>query len=108
MALFYAAEMILGIQYMHSKGIVFRDIKPENVLITEDGHIKLADFGFAKRLLNHSKTFTFCGTPEYMAPEILFKSGYDYSVDWWSLGVVIFEMLTGYSPFYDTDPLKIY
>ncbi len=106
-ALFYATELVLTLEYLHQQRIVFRDLKPENVLIGCDGHIRLGDFGFAKKI-HKEKTYTICGTPEYMAPEVLNKEGYDESVDWWALGVIIFEMLVGYSPFYDEDPMKIY
>lgn len=85
-------------------------MKPENLLIDHDGHIKLADFGFAK-ILENDRTFTLCGTPEYLAPEIVKgskKTGYAKSVDWWALGILLFEMLAGYPPFYDCEPIGIY
>jgi serine/threonine protein kinase len=97
--LFYATEMISALDFLHSQNIVYRDLKPENILINQDGHIKLTDFGFAKVV--ESKTFTICGTPEYLAPEIILGTGHDISVDWWALGIVLFEMLAGYPPFYN-------
>jgi len=108
-ALFYACEILLAIQYLHKKDIVYRDLKPENLLIDKHGHIKIADFGFAKRIEN-DRTYTLCGTPEYLAPEIIkgSKVGYGKSVDWWAIGILIFEMLSGYPPFYDNEPVGIY
>jgi len=107
-SLFYAAEILLAIQYLHKKNMVYRDLKPENLLIDRFGHIKIADFGFAKRIEN--RTFTLCGTPEYLAPEIIkgSKTGYGKTVDWWALGILVFEMLSGYPPFYDNEPVGIY
>jgi len=95
-ALFYGCEILLAIQYLHRKEIVYRDLKPENLLIDKHGHIKITDFGFAKRIEN-DRTYTLCGTPEYLAPEIIkgSKVGYGKSVDWWALGILIFEMLSG-------------
>lgn len=108
-ALFYACEIMLAIQYLHKKEIVYRDLKPENLLIDKHGHIKITDFGFAKRIEN-DRTYTLCGTPEYLAPEIIKGSrvGYGKSVDWWAVGILIFEMLSGYPPFYDNEPVGIY
>ena len=81
------------------KNIIYRDLKPENILLDSDGHIKLTDFGLAKVLSDDDKTFTICGTPEYLAPEILLKNGYDRMVDYWTLGILLFELLTMRTPF---------
>lgn len=96
-ALFYACEIFLAIQYLHQRNVVYRDLKPENLLIDKNGHIKITDFGFAKQLDQSNRTLTLCGTPEYLAPEIIkgAKVGYGKSVDWWALGILIFEMLSG-------------
>lgn len=107
-ARFYAAEVVMALEYLHSSGIVFRDLKLENLVLSATGHIKLTDFGFAKNLTDTGRAFTLCGTPEYLAPEIIRGTGYSYAVDWWALGVLLFEMLSGYSPFYSTSPLDIY
>ncbi|KAI8353335.1 camp-dependent protein kinase 7 [Blakeslea trispora] len=105
-AKFYAAEVILAIEYLHSKDMIYRDLKPENLLLDAQGHIKITDFGFAKYVPDI--TWTLCGTPDYLAPEIIQSKGYGKAVDWWSLGVLIYEMLAGYPPFFDDDHLKLY
>ena len=105
-AKFYAAEVILAIEYLHKHDIIYRDLKPENILLDKYGHIKLTDFGFAKYC--NDVTFTIVGTPDYIAAEIIQTKGYNKSVDWWSLGVLIYEMLSGFTPFYDSNTLKTY
>ena len=97
---FYIIEIILGIEYLHSKNMIYRDLKPENILMDKEGHIKVTDFGLSKILDDmNDKVFTLCGTPQYIAPEVIQKKGYDKGVDWWSLGCIFYEMLTGYMPF---------
>ncbi|ODV60668.1 cAMP-dependent protein kinase [Ascoidea rubescens DSM 1968] len=105
-AKFYAAEVILALEYLHSFNIIYRDLKPENILLDRNGHIKITDFGFAKEVISY--TWTLCGTPDYIAPEIISAKPYGKSVDWWSLGILIFEMLSGYTPFYSKTPIKTY
>ncbi|KAM9181042.1 cAMP-dependent protein kinase catalytic subunit PRKX [Dugong dugon] len=104
--LFYSAEIVCAIEYLHSKEIVYRDLKPENILLDKEGHIKLTDFGFAKKLVD--RTWTLCGTPEYLAPEVIQSKGHGRAVDWWALGILIFEMLSGFPPFFDDNPFGIY
>jgi len=103
---FYASQLVLVLEYLHSNNIVFRDLKPENLLLCADGYIKLADFGFSKRV--QGRTYTLCGTPDYLAPEIVLARGYGISVDWWALGVLLFEMNAGYPPFYSNQPIRTY
>ena len=106
-SLFYVTEIVLALEYLHQQKIAYRDLKPENLLIGADGHIKLTDFGFAKKV-DDDLTFTLCGTPEYLAPEIIMSIGHNHGVDWWSLGILIYEMLAGYPPFYDQNPYEVY
>eukprot|EP01097_Dermamoeba_algensis_P000010 TRINITY_DN1003_c0_g2_i1.p1 TRINITY_DN1003_c0_g2~~TRINITY_DN1003_c0_g2_i1.p1 ORF type:complete len:702 (+),score=214.46 TRINITY_DN1003_c0_g2_i1:95-2200(+) len=105
---FYASEVVLALEYIHSLNVAYRDLKPENLLLDRTGHIKLVDFGFAKKVDAGSKTFTLCGTPEYLAPEIIQKKGHGRAVDWWALGILIYEMLAGFSPFFDDNQYVIY
>jgi hypothetical protein len=106
MAKFFAAEILLALEAMHSKDIAYRDLKPENILLSETGHAKLCDFGFAKTVKD--KTYTTCGTPEYLAPEVILGGGHDKMVDFYSLGALIFEMLTGKVPFEEQDRYKLF
>ena len=100
-AKFYLIEIILGLEYLHKNNMIYRDLKPENILMDSLGHIKLTDFGLSKILKEpDDKAFTLCGTPQYLAPEILNNKGYDKSVDWWSVGCFFYEMLTGFLPYY--------
>jgi serine/threonine protein kinase len=106
----YAAEIALGLGALHAVGFVYRDLKPENVLVDGQGHLKLTDFGLVKTQMNGSDatTTTFCGTPEYIAPEMLQQKPYTKAVDWWSFGILVFEMLTGLPPFYHENTNKMY
>jgi serine/threonine protein kinase len=106
----YAAEIALGLGALHKAGIIYRDIKPENVLLDAEGHVKLTDFGFVKTQMHSasSTTNTFCGTPEYMAPEVVQERPYTRSVDWWSFGCLVYEMLVGHVPFYDQNTNKLF
>ena len=106
-AKFYIAHIITIFEYLHSKNIIYRDLKPENILINKNGYLKLTDFGFAK-VLDQGKTYTLCGTPEYLAPEIILNKGHGKPVDWWTMGILLYEMLVGIDPFNDDDPMMIY
>ncbi|KAG7278766.1 hypothetical protein CRUP_019072, partial [Coryphaenoides rupestris] len=108
-ARFYAAEIASALGYLHALHIVYRDLKPENILLDSQGHIVLTDFGLCKEgLEENSTTSTFCGTPEYLAPEVLQKQAYDRTVDWWCLGSVLYEMLYGLPPFYSRNTAEMY
>ncbi|XP_059885637.1 ribosomal protein S6 kinase alpha-2 isoform X2 [Delphinus delphis] len=101
---FYLAELALALDHLHSLGIIYRDLKPENILLDEEGHIKITDFGLSKEAIDHDKrAYSFCGTIEYMAPEVVNRRGHTQSADWWSFGVLMFEMLTGSLPFQGKD-----
>ncbi|XP_077378759.1 cGMP-dependent protein kinase 2 isoform X2 [Festucalex cinctus] len=97
-----------ALEYLHRKSILYRDLKPENLMLDCEGYVKLVDFGFAKKMRGGQKTWTFCGTPEYVAPEIILNKGHSLSVDFWSLGILVFELLTGSPPFTGSDQMATY
>ena len=108
-ARFYAAELFCAIEHLHGFHVIYRDLKPENILLDYTGHIALCDFGLCKlNMGDQETTHTFCGTPEYLAPELLIGQGYTKSVDWWTLGVLLYEMLVGLPPFYSEDVNEMY
>mmetsp|Transcript_2361 Transcript_2361/g.3617 ORF Transcript_2361/g.3617 Transcript_2361/m.3617 type:complete len:515 (+) Transcript_2361:165-1709(+) len=114
---FYTAELSMALHHLHARNIIYRDMKPENVLLDRFGHVKLTDFGLSKVLSSEVAAdgtkkalyaTTFCGTPEYLAPEIIQGNGYGWAVDWWAMGILLFEMVAGYPPFYDQNPFGVY
>jgi len=117
---FYASCVVSAFEYMHDLDIIYRDLKPENLLFDDMGYVKIADFGFAKKVTGSllsprlpqssllGRTWTLCGTPDYLAPEIVAGKGHDKGVDWWTLGILIYEMLASYPPFYDEEHMKTY
>jgi serine/threonine protein kinase len=101
--------MSMAIAYLHQNGIIYRDLKPENVLVDKDGYLKLTDFGLSKQnIFDNFSAMSFCGTPEYLAPEIIDNKGHGKAVDWWSLGAITYEMLVGMPPFYSKDRDKMF
>jgi len=106
-ARFYAGSVVYAFATLHAKKIAYRDLKPENLVMDSEGYCKLVDFGLAKQLIS-GKTWTLCGTPDYLAPEIILNEGHDLAVDYWALGVLIFEMVVGAPPFYADDPMEVY
>ncbi|GBE82373.1 cAMP dependent protein kinase [Sparassis latifolia] len=103
---FYLATIILALKYLHTFNIIYRDLKPENLLLDSRGYLRLTDFGFAK--IVDDRTWTLCGTPEYLAPEIIQSDGHGKAADWWACGILCYEMLVGYPPFFDESPYGIY
>ena len=102
----YIAQIVMIFDYLHNKNIIYRDLKPENILIHKSGYLKLTDFGFAK--IVEGRTYTLCGTPEYLAPEIILNKGHGKPVDWWTCGILLYEMIAGIDPFSDDDPMMVY
>lgn len=108
-AKFYAAQIALALGYLHESKIIYRDLKPENILLNYDGYIKLADFGLAKIVADGGdEPNSFCGTPEYLSPEMIVGSGHDHTLDWWALGILIYEMIIGIPPFYNQNKHQMY
>jgi serine/threonine protein kinase len=105
-ARYYLAGVVFAFEHLHARRIIYRDLKPENLLLTEHGHLKLTDMGLAKFVVG--KTFTTCGTPDYFAPELIMSIGHTHAVDWWTCGVLLFELLSGHPPFESAYPMQIY
>jgi len=104
----YVAEIAMAFGHLHDKDVIYRDLKPENILLDDEGHVCLTDFGLAKEMTPDTKTDTFCGTPEYLAPEIIQGSGHDKAVDWWSLGILLYELTVGIPPYYSPNVNDMY
>lgn len=105
---FYGAQVIMAFEYLHYLSIAYRDLKPENILLNIDGYLKVVDMGFAKMIPKDKRTWTLCGTPDYMAPEIIMNKGYHCAVDWWAFGVLLYEMTAGFPPFMHQDQMKTF
>jgi len=104
----YVGEIALALGHLHSLGVIYRDLKPENILLDDNGHVCLTDFGLSKDMDPNDKAHTFCGTPEYLAPEIVTGAGHDKAVDWWSLGILLYELTVGIPPFYSQNVNEMY
>jgi len=105
-AKFYIAGTVLAFEHLHDRHVIYRDLKPENLLLSDMGHLKLTDMGLAKFVIG--KTFTTCGTPDYFAPEVISSAGHTNAVDWWMLGILLFELMSGHPPFESAYPMQIY
>jgi protein kinase A len=106
---FYIGQIVLILEYLHMNMILYRDLKPENLMVQKDGYLKLVDFGCAKKLKGHfSKTFTLCGSPEFQAPEIVLNKGHGFPADYWALGIFIYELFAYQSPFFNENPMVHY
>lgn len=106
-ARFYASCVLEGLAYLHERNVVFRDLKPENIVVANDGYLKLTDFGFAKQMEAKDRSFTFVGTPEYVAPEIIKGEGHSKEIDYWAFGIFVYELLTCKTPFKAKDPTNL-
>jgi serine/threonine protein kinase len=104
----YVGEIALALGHLHSLAVIYRDLKPENILLDDNGHVCLTDFGLSKDVDPQDKAHTFCGTPEYLAPEIVTGAGHDKAVDWWSLGILLYELTVGIPPFYSQNVNEMY
>lgn len=106
---FYSAQIVLAMEYLHSLGVIYRDLKPDNVLLDATGHVRITDFGLCKEgIYLHDRSQSFCGSPAYLSPEMLAGTGHGHSTDWYGLGILVFEMLTGLPPFYCRDRTKMW
>lgn len=108
MVRFYIGQVLLVLEYMHKKDLIYRDLKPENILVQNSGYIKLTDFGFCKRLKPWDRTYTLCGTPEYMAPEVILNVGHGRAADFYTLGILAYELAIGRPPFMDADTYNVF
>lgn len=106
-ARFYISQLAMALSYLHKQNIIYRDLKPDNIMISRDGYLRMIDFGLAKILTNNMRTNTYCGSLQYMAPEILMGHEYSFAVDWWALGILTYEMIFGFTPYQQEDATKL-